>query len=169
MRPIASLVLSLACGATVLAQGPARHFTDGIEVRAGRAHPILHYTLNVLESDTLGFDVRLHVRNAPDTFRIAMAKDPEYDDRFFRFVTNVRASGSVSAAVAREDSTVWRVTAPGGDVAIQYRVEVPREPLPRANHYPAPRGVHSCLRRADSPGARTPSCMWWVLIWRTSR
>src|SRR5205809_6639150 len=92
----------------------------------------------------------MDVRNAADTFRVAMAKHPEYDDRFFRFVRDVRVSPG--ATIAREDSAVWRVTAPGGRVTLNYRIALP----PSA---PAPSGssARAAWRAFLTPTVALPS------------
>src|SRR5438876_8871196 len=124
MRRLILLVLALPVA--VSAQNPLRHFTEGVEQRFARSQPIVHYVLTVSDADTTGFDVQMNVSNAPDTFRVAMAKHPEYDDRFFRFVENARVSGG--ASIVREDSALWRVVAPNGAVTIEYRIHLPASP-----------------------------------------
>jgi predicted metalloprotease with PDZ domain len=115
------------------AQHPLRHFTDGVDVRWSRSQPRLYYALDIADGDTTGFDVRMSVINAPDTFRIAMAKHPEYDDRFFRYVTNLRVESQRPATIVQEDSALWRVVAPGGNASISYRIQLPpTQPPPRA-------------------------------------
>jgi predicted metalloprotease with PDZ domain len=104
------------------AQNPLRHYTDAVPVRAARAQPVVHYVLSVSDADTTGFDVQMTVRNAPDSFRVAMAKHPEYDERFFRFVRDLRV---VPGSITRQDSAVWRVMAPGGSATISYRIQLP--------------------------------------------
>lgn len=124
------LLLSLsAIGAE--AQNPLGHFTEGIESRFSLSQPTVHYLLTVNAGDTTGFDVQMVAANVKDTFRLAMAKHPEYDDRFFRFVENV--SGGSGVTITREDSAVWRVVAPERRAVINYRIRLPTpEPPPRA-------------------------------------
>src|SRR5687768_8660247 len=81
-----SLVLTFVLASVAAAQNPQRHFTDGVDSRFSRGQPIVHYMLTVTEGDTTGYDVQIVVRNAPDTIRVAFAKHPEYDDRYFRYV-----------------------------------------------------------------------------------
>ena len=129
-----ALALSLALVAPPLrAQHPLRHFTDGVDLRWSRSQPKLYYMLDIADNDTTGFDVRMSVINAPDTFRIAMVKHPEYDDRYFRYVTNLRVDNAKPATIIREDSALWRVVAPGGIASISYRIQLPpAPPAPRA-------------------------------------
>lgn len=100
----------------------------------GARQPVIHYTLRVDSADLTGWDVEIRLRNVPDTFRLAMAAHPEYDGRYFRYVTGLRVEGSAGpGTVTRADSAVWRVRAPGGSVVVRYRIALPApEPLPRA-------------------------------------
>jgi predicted metalloprotease with PDZ domain len=100
-------------------------------------HPTIRYTLRVSANDTTAYEVSMLVRGVRDTFRIAMARHPEYDDRFWRFVEGLRAeSPSGAAVVTREDSTVWRVETRGGEATLHWRVRPPEEGVPRASWRP---------------------------------
>lgn len=120
-----ALLCLIGLTAAAGAQNPLRHFTEGVESRFARSQPVVRYRLSASSSDTSGFAIRMDVRGAPDTFRIALAKHPEYDDQYFRYVADLRVDGG---AVAREDSAVWRVTLPGGTGAITYRINLPSAP-----------------------------------------
>lgn len=127
---LAALVLLLP--ASVLAQQPFRRFTEAVEVRYAATQPIVSYTLRVDPSDTTGFAMEMRIRNAPDTFRVAMAAHPEYDDRFWRHMSEVRAESPAGPpTVVRTDSSIWRVVAPGGEATLRWRVGVPFENRPR--------------------------------------
>jgi predicted metalloprotease with PDZ domain len=131
MKNTCRFLATLGMTATALtAQNPQRHFTDGVEMRFGRTHPILNYRVIVTDRDTTGFDVQITIRNAPDTFRLAMAKHPEYDDRYFRFVEGPKEDAR--ATIVREDSVRWRIVAPGGNAVIEYRIALPPGESPRA-------------------------------------
>ena len=98
------VLLSALLAPAARAQHPLRNFADGVEIRVARSRPVVRYTLRVDSADLSGFDVELRIRNVPDTFRLAMAAHPEYDDRYWRYLTGLRAeSGGRAAAVARED------------------------------------------------------------------
>lgn len=100
-----------------------------------QAQPVVRYTLRVDSADLAGFDVELRIGNAPDTFRLAMAAHPEYDDRYWRYVDGPRVEGrGGSATVAREDSALWRVIAPGGEAVVRYRLRLPSS-LPSASGF----------------------------------
>lgn len=105
---------------------------------------VVRYVVYVDSADLSGWRVEMHVRNAPDTFDLAMAAHPEYDDRYWRHLTGVRVeSRGEPAAVTRRDSAVWRVVAGGGELVIHYRMQLPPpEGPPRAAWRPflTPRG-----------------------------
>ncbi|MFN2564027.1 MAG: PDZ domain-containing protein [Gemmatimonadaceae bacterium] len=108
------------------AQHPFSHPADAVEIRFARSQPVIGYVLRIDAADLSGFDVEMRVRNAPDTFRLAMAAHPEYDDRYWRFVEGLRVDvRGRSGLVTREDSALWRVVAAGGDATIRYRIRLP--------------------------------------------
>jgi predicted metalloprotease with PDZ domain len=106
--------LLLASGSPALAQQPA-----------------VEYLLRAGPGDTTGYGVEIRIRNAPDTFRLAMMRHPEYDDRYWRFVTGLTVqSPSGGAAIVPLDSALWRVSAPGGAAVVRYRIQPPPWPQP---------------------------------------
>ncbi len=128
-----ALVTLAACGTAASAQNPLRDHTEGVEIRFARTQPVVGYTLRVDSGDLSGFDVELRLRNVPDTFRLALVAHPEYDDRNWRFVEALRVETLHGAGtVAREDSALWRVVAPGGEALVRYRMRLPPPESPRA-------------------------------------
>ena len=97
--------------------------------------PVIHYTLRVDSTDLSGWNVEIRLRTVSDTFRLAMAAHPEYDDRYFRFVTGFTVEPS-SAVVTRVDSAVWQVITPRGEVRVRYRIALPPSPSPRGSWRP---------------------------------
>ena len=93
--------------------------------------PVINYSLRVDSTDLSGWSVEIRLRTVSDTFRLAMAAHPEYDDRYFRYVTAFTVEPS-SAIIAKVDSAVWQVIVPQGDIRVRYRLALPSEPLPRA-------------------------------------
>ena len=97
----------------------------------------------------------MHVRNAPETFRLAMARHPEYDDRFWRYVEGLPASVTVL------DQNLWQVSAPGGEATLRYLIRLPVSgPSARAAWRPflTPTGgligdLHTFLYMVDEPQA----------------
>lgn len=91
-----------------------------------QATPRIEYVLAVDSPDATSFQVEMRVRGAPDTLHLAMATHPEFDDRYWRYVRDVRAeSGGQPLPVVRTDSARWRVVLPGGNAVVRYRVEPP--------------------------------------------
>ncbi len=84
--------------------------------------PVIHYTLRVDSTDLSGWDVTIGVRTTSDTFRLAMAAHPEYDDRYWRYVRDIAVE---PGTITRLDSAVWRVSAPRGFVTVRYRIALP--------------------------------------------
>ena len=97
--------------------------------------PVINYTLRVDSTDLSGWNVEIRLRTVSDTFRLAMAAHPEYDDRYFRYVAGFTVEPS-SAVVTRVDSAIWQVITPRGDVRVRYRVALPPSPSPRASWRP---------------------------------
>ncbi len=132
MKPAVALALFLPA-ASLAAQNPYRHFAEAFEVRHSASQPVVSYTLRVDPADTAGFAMEMRVRNVPDTFRVAMAAHPEYDNRAWRWLSDLRVEGRQGGGtVTRVDSTIWRVVAPGGEGVLRWRVGVPDEARPRA-------------------------------------
>src|SRR5688572_24643292 len=131
---VGGMVAVVALAVAAPAQHPLSHTADAVEIRFARSQPVVSYSLRIDAADLSGFDVEMRVRNAPDTFRVAMAAHPEYDDRYWRFVEGLRVEGrGRPGVVTREDSAVWRIAAPGGDAVIRYRIRLPApENPPRA-------------------------------------
>ena len=128
-RTAVALLALVAFAGNARAQHPLSHPVDAVEVRFAQRQPVIAYTLRVDSADLSGFGVELRIRNAPDTFRLAMMAHPEYDDRYWRYLEGIHAESRVSqarpAAVTREDSALWRVVAPGGEVTVRYRIRLP--------------------------------------------
>ncbi|MFN2572471.1 MAG: hypothetical protein ABR537_12820 [Gemmatimonadales bacterium] len=98
--------------------------------------PSIQYTLHVDSTDLTGWTVEIRLRTTSDTIRLAMAAHPEYNDRYWRYVRDMRVETS-GATVTRVDSTVWQVVAPPGVVSLHYRIALPAaEPGLRASWRP---------------------------------
>ena len=117
----------------VSAQHPLTRAVDAVEVRYAMSQPVVSYTLRVDSADLSGYDVTIHLRNAPDTLRLALAAHPEYDDRYYRYVEQLRIAapvGAPAASIVRVDSGLWRVAAPGGTSEVRYRLQLPVQDRP---------------------------------------
>ena len=94
-------------------------------------HPRISYNIRVDARDLSGFDVEMRVHDAGPTVRIAMASHPEYDDRYWRYVENLTAeSRGARLQITSEENALWRVVAPGGDLAVKYRIHLPPQTTP---------------------------------------
>jgi predicted metalloprotease with PDZ domain len=96
---------------------------------AGYAHKPQHlsidYQIRLMPNDTSEFDVEMRIHNPPDTFQLAMAAHPEYDDRFWRYVENPTVIGTKpGASIVRQDSGLWRVIS-HGETVVRYRTHLP--------------------------------------------
>src|SRR5687768_12884478 len=80
------------------------------------------YTLRVDTADLSTFEVTMHILNAPDTFTIAAAAHPEYDDKYWRYIEGMTVQ---NGTIARADSVLWRVRSNGPEVTVRYRVRPP--------------------------------------------
>src|SRR5688572_8980147 len=127
MLKVSTAAFAMTVVPALWAQHPLGHHTEALEIRFTRSHPVINYILRIDSADLAGFDVEMRVRNVSDTFRVAMAAHPEYDDRFWRFVEGMRAVAprGTAASIVREDSALWRVSAPGGEAIVRYRIRLP--------------------------------------------
>lgn len=132
-RLAASLIALALFSEPLAAQNPFSRPVDAVEVRFGRSQPVISYNLRVDATDLTAFDVEMRVRNAPDSFSIAMAAHPEYDDKFWRYLEGltVQVAGSGMGSVTRADSALWRVRAPGGSATLRYRIRLPAPTVPQ--------------------------------------
>jgi predicted metalloprotease with PDZ domain len=95
------------------------------------AKPTIDYAVHVDSADLSGWWVELRVRNAPGSFRLAMAAHPEYDDRYWRYITDLTAESPAGpVTIARQDSAVWGVDGPAGEIAVRYRLRLPAPAQP---------------------------------------
>jgi predicted metalloprotease with PDZ domain len=97
----------------------------GLSLASASPSTSVDYTIRV-DSAAAEIAVEMLIHGAPSELRLAMATHAEYDDQYWRYVGDLggeSARGPVT--LAREDSSLWRVTAPAGDVTIRYRVHFP--------------------------------------------
>ena len=86
------------------------------------------YTLHV-DTGNAVINVDMRIVGARADFRVAMVAHTEYDDEYWRYLTELRGvSAHGVVRVTREDSSVWRVAGPAGDVTLRYRLRFPASP-----------------------------------------
>ena len=124
-----SIITLIISEYSVLGQHPLKDRADAIEIRYASSQPVLGYTLQVDAADLSIYKVEMRIHNVPDTFRVAMMAHPEYDDRFWRYVKEIRVeTKNGKGNVFREDSALWRIVAHGDDVLLQYSIHLPAAP-----------------------------------------
>jgi predicted metalloprotease with PDZ domain len=110
-----------------------------------KREPQIYYTVRIDTADLSGFDVTMQIEGAPRSIRLSMAIHPEYDDRFWRYVRNMRAESMgkpTHLAFAIEADNAWRIYTRNGFAIVHYRIELPRE-------NPTSRAVWHTTLRAD--------------------
>jgi predicted metalloprotease with PDZ domain len=101
-------------------------------MRFARSQPVVNYTLRVDSSALTRWSVEVRLRNVPDSFQLAMARHPEYDDRYSRFVEGLSITGTrTTPTITRADSAVWIVRASGGEAVVRYRIQLPPAERPQ--------------------------------------
>ena len=74
-----------------------------------KAPPRIYYDLSINPADPSSIHVHLQIEGGPRSVRIAMAVHPEYNDRFWRYIRDLRADGFDKRAVlAAEDDLFWQ-------------------------------------------------------------
>ena len=102
-----------------------------IAIAAGNASPTsIAYVLTIDPTHLDVAEVSITFRNAPARFHLATRVHGEYDAQYWRYIDDVRVDGvpNGKASISREDSTLWRVSLPGGSGVVRYRVHV--QPAP---------------------------------------
>ena len=115
MTPVLSRVFALAT--CLLATAAARRSPN----------PEIFYNVDV-DPVKQEIGVTMRITNAPRSVRLAMAVHPEYNDRFWRYVRDLRiVDPTESATLTQLAENQWRVDAKSGSATIAYRIQLPRE------------------------------------------
>jgi len=114
--------------------------------------PSILYTLTINPADLSGFEVEMRISGAPQSIALAMAVHQEYNDRFWRYVRNLRAEvDGKPAPIAREKENAWRILTPRGAATVRYRIEPPPEnPTNRAVWHTALRADGASINSTDT-------------------
>src|SRR6185437_5681312 len=87
--------------------------------------PKISYTLTIDSADLSGIDVAMRIEGAPRTIRVAMAVHPEYNQRFWRYVRNLRAETAGNpVAITAENDHSWRIDTRDGNAVMRYRIQL---------------------------------------------
>lgn len=122
-RILAAIGSTLVISATASAQVPRT------PDRPGRASlPRVSYVVTIQKDDSSGFDVAMHVSKATRTLRFGMAVHPEYNQKFWTQLRDLRAEtdGNPRGPVLQLKENLWSVFTRSGEVTIRYRIELPR-------------------------------------------
>jgi predicted metalloprotease with PDZ domain len=121
---------------------------------ATKGQPHIYYTVTIDTADLSGFDVAMSIEGAPRSIRLAMAVHPEYNDRFWRYVRNIRVESvgkPTHLAFAIEADNAWRIYTRNGYAVIRYRIELPREnPVNRAVWHTTVRADGASINPVDT-------------------
>jgi predicted metalloprotease with PDZ domain len=97
------------------------------------ANPVIRYTITIEPGKPSSIGVQMHIENIGPKFSIAMFAHPEYDDAYWRYVSDIKAiSEHGTASLVRKDSALWEVTTSGQEIDIWYTLQLPSEQKPRA-------------------------------------
>ena len=127
--------------------------SDGMSDPVGsKPDPRIFYTLTIDTADLSGFDVTMQIEGAPKTIRVAMAVHQEYNDRFWRYVRNLRADElGKPVAIALERENAWRIQTQSGEATVHYRIQLPPEnPTNRAVWHTALRANGASINSTDT-------------------
>jgi len=117
-----------------------------------KPNPSIVYTLTINPADLSGFDVEMRISGAPQSIALAMAVHPEYNDRFWRYLRNLRAEfDHKPLAIEREKENAWRILTPRGEAIVHYRIQLPPEnPTNRAVWHTALRADGASINSTDT-------------------
>lgn len=88
--------------------------------------PRVSYTLTIDSTDLSGIDVTMRIDGAPRLIRLAMAVHPEYNQRFWRYIRNLRAEvGGSPATISSDTDHSWRINSANGSAVVRYRIQLP--------------------------------------------
>jgi predicted metalloprotease with PDZ domain len=115
-------------------------------------NPSIAYTLTINPADLSGFDVTMRISGAPATMRLGMAVHPEYNDRFWRYLKDLRVESSGKpVSIASEKENIWRIRTTNGEAIARYRIQLPREdPTYRAVWHSALRADGASINSTDT-------------------
>ncbi len=117
-----------------------------------KPNPNIVYMVTINPSDLSGFDVEMRISAAPRSIPVAMAVHSEYNDRFWRYVRNLRAEiDGKPVAITAERDNAWRIQTSRGDAIVRYRIQLPPEnPTNRAVWHTALRADGASINSTDT-------------------
>ena len=92
-----------------------------------RSNPEVTYSVAV-DTASRWIDVEMEIGRGRRSMRLAMAVHPEYNDRFWRYIRNLRVDGlGKPAALVVDGENVWRLITHAGYARVSYRIQLPPE------------------------------------------
>ncbi|HMI78853.1 MAG TPA: hypothetical protein VK484_08665 [Ferruginibacter sp.] len=126
MKKITIIFFCFLAFNTPFAQNPLKNNVDAVEIRYNSRQPVISYLLTVDKADLSSFKIEIRIRNISNTFQLAMATHPEYDDRYWRFVEDLQVKANTgNASITRVDSALWRIATKADEVTVTYRIHLP--------------------------------------------
>lgn len=117
-----------------------------------KPQPRISYVVTIDPADLSGIDVVMSIADAPPNIRLAMAVHPEYNDRFWRYLRDLRAEvDGRRTSITPESDHSWRMESPSGRATVHYRIQLPPEdPTNRAAWHTALRSDGASLNSTDT-------------------
>jgi predicted metalloprotease with PDZ domain len=86
--------------------------------------PRIRYLVSVDSTNPSSIGVTMQISSAPRSVRLAMAVHPEYNDRFWRYVRDLRVDAGSPAKLAVDRDNVWRLLSHSGYASVSYRIQL---------------------------------------------
>ena len=95
--------------------------------------PTLFYDVGIDPRTSSNIQVNMQIDHGPSSARVAMAIHPEYNDRYWRYIHDLKANGFDKRAIlAIDKENIWRVISHAGWAQVSYRIEpAPESPTNR--------------------------------------
>ena len=86
--------------------------------------PSLFYDVGIDPRTSSDIQVNMQIEHGPASARVAMAIHPEYNDRYWRYIHDLKANGFDKRAIlAIDKENIWRVISHAGWAQVNYRIE----------------------------------------------
>lgn len=90
--------------------------------------PEILYRVSIDTTTPASINVTMEIGGAPRSVRLAMAVHPEYNDRFWRYIRELRVDGGGKpAALTVDGDNAWRLITHSGSARVSYRIQLPPE------------------------------------------
>src|SRR3984893_1501410 len=92
-----------------------------------KSGPSIRYLVLVESTNPSSIGVTMQISGAPRSVRLAMAVHPEYNDRFWRYVRDLRVDAGSPAKLAVDRDNIWRLLSHSGYASVSYRIQLPAD------------------------------------------